>query len=324
MNTSLINAMSQTLSPKLNAQILLQALMGRKRARQLHDYYLSNATTIKAGLDVIARRWPHVVSQSESEPVFILSAGWRSGSTFLQRIVVSSGEIFIWGEPYRHAGIFEALARQIQAFTDKWPWDEFFINAFPDDDLSQQWIANLYPEIQCFLDAHVAYFEQLFERPLAQIARSRWGVKEVTLSVDHARYLKWLFPKARFLFLIRNPYETYRSYRKWGTWYRKWPEEPAFTATAFGRVWRELAEDYVRNYADVDGMLIRYEQLQDEATIERLASYLNCNLDRPRSFARVDGAENLAGTRRPWMPKVERLLLKRQVEPTANELGYVG
>ena len=32
------------------------------------------------------------------KPVFILSSSWRSGSTFLQRLITHSNEILIWGE----------------------------------------------------------------------------------------------------------------------------------------------------------------------------------------------------------------------------------
>lgn len=38
-------------------------------------------------------------------PVFILSAGWRSGSTLLHRMIMADEKVMIWGEPYAHSNI---------------------------------------------------------------------------------------------------------------------------------------------------------------------------------------------------------------------------
>lgn len=301
---------------------LVRAFAGTRRARELHRYYRRNATSIKAGLDVIGRRWPSLRSQSQAEPVFIFAAGWRSGSTFLQRIVLSSNDIFIWGEPYRHAAVITSLSRQIRAFTERWPWDEFFIDSFEAGDFHRQWVANLYPVMEHFLAAHLAYFTRFFEVPAGEFDKTRWGVKSVTLEIDHARYLRWLFPRARCIFLIRNPYHAYASYRKWARWYRSWPDEPVFTATAFGRLWSELTQDYLRNYGDVDGLLLKYESLREPATLEALEAHLQCGLVRPNQLTRLDGYQGEPPVLRSWLPRVEYALLRKQVEPQASKLGY--
>ena len=49
------------------------------------------------GIKVFQDRWPDVASSSEDAPIFILSAGWRSGSTLLQRMLTP--ECLIWGNP---------------------------------------------------------------------------------------------------------------------------------------------------------------------------------------------------------------------------------
>lgn len=280
---------SKALSPRDNLKTLMRAFIGAGNARELHRYNLTSPRTIKTGLDIIASRWPSLHSKSEQQPVFIFSAVWRSGSTFLQRLTSSNKDIFIWGEPYRRSAVVTSLAGQFRAFTAKWPMDRYFVSAFLDDDFTHQWTANCYPEMQDFLDAHVAYFERLFMRPAAALGKQRWGVKLVTLSVDHAHYLRWLFPRARFIFLIRNPYDAYRSYRPWGNWYLAWPNEPVFTASAFGKLWKRLADDYIRHHEEVDGLLLQYESLHESSTVARLSDYLGFETAAPDSLARIGG-----------------------------------
>lgn len=44
--------------------------------------------TIEDGLLAIRRRWPELFDRDDEEaPVFLLAAGWRSGSTMLQRML---------------------------------------------------------------------------------------------------------------------------------------------------------------------------------------------------------------------------------------------
>lgn len=318
-----ITALTRQLSPRDNLRVLLRAFIGPRHARRLHRYYLENARTIKAGLDVISSRWPMLASKSDAAPIFVFSAGWRSGSTLLQRMILASNEVFMWGEPYRHSALIDSLGKQVRAITYKNPGDGSFVKGFGGSELSRQWVANLYPEMQSFLDAHVQFFECLFARPPEGADVARWGIKEVTLGVDHAHYLKWLFPQAKFVFLMRNPYDSYRSYRQWSAWYKSWPAEPVFTPTAFGRLWRGLAEDYAAHHAQVGGLLLRYEQLAAPETGEMLHEYLDCPVAHPHDLPRIDRPAHAFGSVPKWLPKIERALLRRQVEPVASACGYL-
>lgn len=186
--------------------------------------------TIEVAIDIISKKYPNVKSSCLSEPIFILSAGWRSGSTLLQRLLMSSNEIIIWGEPYGHSGVIDYLSSSLKAITNNYPDTSWFINEMLDDkqpvsSLSEKWIANLYPEIENLIAAHAAFFIQLFEIPVINRGVSRWGIKEVRLSIDHAIYLNWLFPRAKFIFLYRNPYHCYASYRGF-YWYNQYPSDP--------------------------------------------------------------------------------------------------
>src|SRR6185312_12863121 len=62
--------------------------------------------------DLCAKLSPHVRSCDVS-PIFLLSAGWRSGSTLLQRMIMEKNhDILMWGEPFDHASIFDRMLDQ--------------------------------------------------------------------------------------------------------------------------------------------------------------------------------------------------------------------
>lgn len=317
--------MPQDLSPKGNLTILTEAFLGPRDARAQHRQTVAKPITIQSGLKVIRKRWPDVRSGNQSAPVFIFSAGWRSGSTFLQRWIMTSGHVLVWGEPYQRTELIRSMAGQLRAFTHSWPGDDYFVG---DDDLIQDptsaWVANLYPSLEDFMDAHIAFLERLFLEPARALGKPRWGLKELMLTVGHARYLKWLFPNAKFLFLCRNPYDAYGSYRKWRNWYKAWPAEPVFTPTRYGAFWRHLAADFLDHHDDVGGLLLRYEKLREPATRKRLENYLGFRLAEASTLARVDGTNrpNRARRQPAWVPRLETLLLRRQVAPVTQRLGY--
>ena len=307
-------------SLRKNRDILFEAFRGTAKARTLHAAHRAEPMRVGSGIEIIARRWP-ALAASELAPIFVLGAGWRTGSTFLQRLITSD-DLMIWGEPYGHCSIIDTLSSQLKAFNQRWPHDEFFVSQYPASDLHNVWVANLYPEIQQLLDAHIAFFQALYARPAAELGRPQWGLKDVLLTTDHALYLRWLYPQARFIFLYRNPYDAWRSYRKWRTWYRRWPDRPVHTPTAFGRNWRDLTRDFLDNHEKVGGLLLRYEALQETATRDRLARFLQRPVHSPASLDRVSGVPNDVRLASGYIPKLEKKLLSRQVHRLAAELGY--
>ena len=81
--------------------------------------------------------------------------------------------------------------------------------------------------------------------------------------IRHAVYLHWLFPRAKFLFLLRNPFECWSSYRRaQARVLRFWPEELVTTPEQFGSHWRSLAEGFCNRFREVGGLLVRYEALK--------------------------------------------------------------
>jgi hypothetical protein len=279
-----------------------------------------NAPSIAQALRVVAQRWPNLKSASTAEPVFILAAGWRSGSTLLQRMLMR--DVFVWGEPYGHAGVIESLAGQLQCLTDVWPEPHFFDHGAPAEALSQKFIANLYPPVQSLLEAHQQFFLRLFAQRTPEASPGRWGIKEVRLTVDHAHYLRWLFPRCKILLLIRNPYDAFRSYaarrdRGW-SWYHRWPDQPV-TTRSFADHWRACVSGFLKGVSQVDGLVIKYEELTDARHLSRLGKYLGFPVDQsPLGVNPPDGGPPPQAA----LSDEDRSVLDEAVGDLARVLGY--
>jgi hypothetical protein len=281
--------------------------------------------TVAQGIQNLEKRMANPPEPPADEPVFIFSAGWRTGSTLLQRLVMSSGKVLVWGEPYTNCEIIRQLAGSLQAITPDFPPDRFFIKAHREQGLDfNAWVANLYPDPECFLQAHRAFFQSLFAGPALAESYPAWGVKVTRLEQAHAIYLKWLFPRAKFLYIYRNPYAAYQSFRPFRkqVWYAHWPNRPMLTSTAFGRHWRTLLAGFLAGYQEVGGRLIKYEDLcSGQLSIDSLEEYLQLRLDRAVLSVRVASRRPYSG-QEPAVPAAELRLLRRAVDPLAAELGY--
>jgi hypothetical protein len=275
--------------------------------------------SIESGIAAIKHRWPDVRSQSDEDPIFVFSSGWRSGSTLLQRLIFH--RCFLWGEPFGHSWIIDSLADHLRCFNDSWPEARHFYNGADAEALSRKFIGNLYPPIQDLLRAHQGYFDRLFAEPARRNGAERWGFKEVRLSVDHAIYLKWLFPRAKFLFLIRNPYDAWRSYAARAAsgwrWYNRWPDDP-LTIQSFAAHWTRLVSSFLTEHKKVGGLVVRYEELQ-RANYAAIENYLGFPLSEAAGQINPSdgGPSPLAD-----LPESDRAALEERLGPLATSLLY--
>lgn len=297
-------------------------LRGRSEARWMHQRLLEAGSTIRDGVMALETAGVSGDPDDPERPIFLLSAGWRSGSTMAQRLIMSGGEVLMWGEPYDECGLIQAMASASRAFRPGWPPEDYFHDGRPLTDLSGSWIANLFPDLASWRESQRALFDRLFAQPARKAGVQRWGIKEVRLSADHAFYLRWLYPNARFVFLYRNPWEAYRSYCRYGAnWYDTFPDRPAFTPRFFGQHWATLARSFLDHAEALDALLLRYEDLiADEGQLERLEVHLDIEIDREVLRKRVGSSKEQRGQIRP--NRLERWLLRQAVAPVADRLGY--
>ncbi|MFT5587624.1 MAG: hypothetical protein ACI9VR_005237 [Cognaticolwellia sp.] len=195
---------------------------------------------------------------ADSAPIFLLSAGWRCGSTLLQRLLCSTGEALVWGEPYGRSGLIPSLTRASLALRPEWPTEMHFAEP-SHDDLVGGWIANMYPPPQALRDSFRAQLDTLFALPAQARGFARWGLKEVRLQAMDARFLSWVYPQARFVFLVRNPWDAWAS-AKGLQLYEQWPNRPIETVEQFSKHWAKLTRSFLQ-WPSENGLLVRYEDL---------------------------------------------------------------
>jgi hypothetical protein len=304
-------------------EYLLSAFVGSRRARDQHKKALTSGASIAIGLAELSKLAVERSGQEGESPIFLLCAGWRSGSTLLQRLIMSDPAVMLWGEPYDECGVIQALADTLKAFRRGWPPSEYYYDGRPREQLTGDWIANLFPSADALRQGHRMFFETVFAVPARDAGAKRWGIKEVRLNAGHAQYLHWLFPQASFVFLLRNPLDAYRSYCRYGrNWYDTWPDRPVFTPTAFGRHWRELAEGFVRDAPRLNALVIRYEELtgSTQQVVAKIEQHLDIRLDASVIGKKVGTSER--GGEQAWISRLEKSLLWRAVSPLAEDLGY--
>jgi hypothetical protein len=215
-----------------------------------------------------------------SKPVFIFSAGWRSGSTLLQRLLTASNELLVWGEA---GGALGALAeaelgyRQMLA-----PGEVMFKNGLGGNGAQQyeefrkggkdavhKWIPCLNPPLETIRNAFRGLMQETYARPATELGYERWGVKEVRCGLDTADFLRALYPDAKFVFLVREPFDCLSSLKRHG-----WMDRPNDKRALefYANHWVRLASEFRKA---TFGILIRHEDLvSDPAAVKKLRDYL--------------------------------------------------
>jgi len=280
---------------------------------------IKNSYKLSESIGCILKRWPELAEEEDNiTPVFIFSAGWGSGSTLLQRLVMSSQDILVWGEPLDHAFLIPKLGDFIACIDSEWPPDRFFNTEHRLDKLAGSWIANLTPPMSYLKSSHRSLFTTWLGDSAFERGASRWGIKEVRFTIDHARYLKWLFPKARFLFLYRNLYKSYLSIKNTG-WYNSWPKYRMDNPIGFANHWKYLLNGFLQSYQEVDGLLIKYEDLiSGKFNIDQIAEHIGVqSIDHGVMEKKIR-----ARGHKQKLSMYEYLVLKNTGGHLLDELGY--
>jgi Sulfotransferase family len=273
---------------------------------------------LRAVIEALEARREEPGEAPPDEPLFLFSAGWRSGSTLVQRLVNSAAAYFLWGEPYSRADLVPRLADSIRPTTDAWPMPADVLRE-ADDSPGDRWTANLHPDLETLVESHRALFRTLLAPPPGTRADAGWGFKEVRLTAEHALYLHLLFPRAKFVFLVRDPVDAYASYKTWRSWYVRWPEEQVRTAWGYAGLWVELAGGFLAEVDAVGGIVIRYEELHPGGpAVAALDDLLGVSVDERVLANRISGHDGGPA----HLSSLERRIIAHRTAPVARRLGY--
>ena len=251
-----------------------------------------------------------------SAPVFIFAASWRSGSTLLQRIVNASGEVFVWGEP---AFLPEALAlhRRLGNCLSNNEFNRR--NAFAN--MVGKWIPVVSPSPAMAAESLRSFFNRLYGTEASSMGRSRWGFKEVRAdAVAHMQFLSDIYPDARCIFLVRDPWNSYRSVKgkKFHANFKD-PLQPV-------RVWESNVSGYLgAPELQKHCLLVRYEDLikqtrDDNTLLKQIADHIGVRLDN-RMHLELETLVDPSGARvQIEAQEMENVIAI--VAATAARLGY--
>jgi len=261
------------------------------------------------------------VSDSES-PIFLLSTGWRAGSTLLQRILITDARLFLWGEPLGEMTIVSRIAEMISNFISPRNlglWRNQYDLGSPT--LATSWVANLYPSGSDLRSALRSLFDQWLAKPAQEHGFTRWGFKEVRLGATEASLLHWLYPEARFVIISRHPYDCYRSLADshWGHVYYRYPDVHVNSAASFAQHWNRLAMSWSQLPAGFPCFHIKYEDLiSGKVDFRKLELWLGIQLREGMALS-----ASVGGTaKRSRLTWYERWIIGHEARQGMQALGY--
>jgi hypothetical protein len=282
---------------------------------------VSELTRALALLDERASSGEGGASDDES-PIFLLSTGWRAGSTLLQRILLTEPRLLLWGEPLAEMTLVSRLTEMVSYFISDTNLAEWRKQApLSSLSLSTAWIANLYPTADNFRLGMRSMFDRWLGEPARLHGFERWGLKEVRIGASEAILLHWLYPNAKFLVISRHPYQCYRSLADagWRTIYYRYPDLPIDSAARFAAHWNRIALSWAELPESFPLKMIRYEEiLGGKVNFRELEEWLGIKIDETSAL----GAEVGGTAKRAKLSWYERLIIRREAVQGMQALGY--
>src|ERR1017187_3604650 len=272
-----------------------------------------------AALDSSSR--VHNDTEGES-PFFLLATGWRSGSTLLQRILVTDPHVLMWGEPLGEMALVSEIAGMLTRLSTFPKLKELCAGNYPPfSSLATSWIASLHPPGNDFRVGLQTLLTRWLGEPARQRGFIRWGFKEFRLGAAEATLLHWLYPKAKFVLLARNPYDCYRSLSDsgWHHLYYRRPDVRVDSAAGMARNWNRVALSWSELPADFPAVRIKYEDIiGGRFDFRKLESWLGIEIREEVALSAVVGRTAIRH-RIGWS---ERLIISHEAATGMRALGY--
>jgi len=187
--------------------------------------------------------------------IFITAPTARNGITLLQRLVNSSRRAVIYGENTHLVHQLPSLVHQsVEAHQTLGPKLDQTLAHFQSGN-TEFWSSSLHPGTEPMMMASFQWFyhaASIYEAKSRAMGFARWGVKNPMLCPQMIDRLAALLRQARFLFIVRDPYDVARSAKA-----RRFFTDAA-GLRELARQWREHA-DHVRRANAPHTLVIDYE-----------------------------------------------------------------
>ena len=263
--------------------------------------------------------------------MFVLAGGSRTGSTLLQRLLISTGEIMIWGE---HGGLLLDGLQRMVAGMAQWIETEGarHFDRFTSEGWNS-WIPNVNPPHEAFVEGARAALMRSLAVPAAELGYQRWGFKEIRYTGGAVELLKMLFPNAAIIVLVRNPEAALRSIKGTAFYQKDYQSRPEVFLSRWATASLSLARTCLT------GSSVRLWRFEDiiadpEAAITSLAAHVAIDaarFDRAAIETRVGGVPGVARSDRDSEPDASVISLDErdraalaaaEVRDVAAQLGY--
>lgn len=260
-------------------------------------------------------------------PIFLLANGWRTGSTLLQRILVTDQRLLLWGEPFGEMAFISSLAESLTRLStfpnlkQRFATDDLISSAETAASMAKSWIATLFPAGDALRSSLRGLLSGWFQTPAVDRGFSRWGFKEVRLGATEATLLHWLYPNAKFVILSRHPFDCYRSLADsgWHHVYYRRPDIRVDSAASFARHWNRVALSWSDLPAGFPAVHIRYEDMvQGKVDFRQLESWLGIEINEAAAL-RAPVGRTAVRSRLSWL---ERFIITNEAETGMRTLGY--
>jgi len=261
------------------------------------------AQSIRQVLSALDQHTTSKFSHSNEEPTFILSVGYGTDTNYFLNCI--DPDAHIWRGSHDRIGVLDNLAQTIRGVTNDWP---------PKSEDNP----NSTPDVNSLCRATESYINALFRSSKPQSETDSWGFTTHNANSDHAFLLRWLYPKAKMVILVRNPHDAFRAYLQSGELqYASWPSSPINSVETFAAHWNSLAYSLYVAADELKAKIIRYEDIvradYDWSPIE---VFLECDIKRSTPDATT--TDKLVG--KEYLAK--RSQLQTIVARTAELIGY--
>ena len=279
----------------------------------------------------VDRHWNLDPSPDSCKPIFLIASVWRTGSTLTQRLIVSSNELIMWGEPFASCAVIQNLYNTTRSFIEPYSrlaWPQFTLSRMKEEErdtlinsMGRQWIANLYPDIRDLKESYRLMLDRIFYQSAQKEGFERFGIKFVRLTVEHVQFLQWIYPDARIVFLTRNPYDSWNSYNGCN-WNYRYPDLNISKLGQFIKIWEKNTNEFSQ-FTGQNIKMFRYEDVINSSDVRRELKE-HCHLeamDETILAVREKGipnTDNLKGISSKDIQQIDRMVGK-----TAKKFGYI-